>query len=137
MRIHMRKQRGFTLIELMIAVAVVGILTAIALPSYLKYVQKSNRSEGLAMLADATARMERYYAQNNSYAAANPAAIGISNLNSPTNKYTLSFSGTPTATTYTVQVAPINNQLSDSCGTMSVDQAGTRTSSTGATDCWK
>jgi type IV pilus assembly protein PilE len=135
----MHKQRGFTLIELMIAVAVVGILTAIAYPSYVKYVQKSYRSEGIAMLADATARMERYYAQNNSYAASNLAAIGIgsSNTNSPTGKYTLSFSGTPTATTYTVQVVPQGSQATDSCGTMSVDQAGTRTSSTGATDCWK
>jgi type IV pilus assembly protein PilE len=135
---HMQKQRGFTLIELMITVAIVGILAAIAYPSYVKYVQRGNRSEGLAMLADATARMERYYAQNNSYAAANPAAIGITNTTSPTGKYLLSFSGTPTATTYIVQVVPQLSQATDTCATLSVDQAGNRVSSnTAATDCWK
>lgn len=136
MRVLMHKQRGFTLIELMIAVAVVGILTAIAYPSYVKYVQKSYRSEGLAMLADASARMERYYAQNNSYpVGTSAAAIGITNTNSPTNKYTLSVTGT--ATTYTVQVAPQGSQTTDSCGTMSVDQAGARLPSPATTDCWK
>lgn len=136
MRIHMQKQRGFTLIELMIAVAVVGILTAIAYPSYVKYVQKSYRSEGLAMLADATARMERYYAQNNTYLTT-LAGIGITNTTSPTGKYLLSLNGAATATTYAFQVVPQGSQATDSCGTLGVNQAGERTSSTNATDCWK
>ena len=148
MRVHMQKQRGFTLIELMIAVAIVGIIAAIAYPSYTKYVQRGYRSEGIAMLTDATARMERYYAQNNSYKAADPAAIGITALpqdpgstdpavyQSSSGKYQLSFATVATATTYTLQVVPQGAQANDVCGTLSVDQAGTKKSSKAATECW-
>ncbi|WP_199884964.1 type IV pilin protein [Pseudomonas bohemica] len=136
MRYLKKDQHGFTLIELMITVVIVAILAAIAYPSYTRYVQRGYRSEGIAMLNDAVARMERYYAQNNTYATATtPAAIGITNTTSANNKYTLSISGTPTAITYTVQVAPINAQTSDSCGTLSITQDGTK-SPTDA-DCWK
>lgn len=119
----------------MITVAIVAILAAIAYPSYTKYVQRGYRSEGIAMLNDAVARMERYYAQNNSYTNANTlAAIGITNANSINNRYTLQ-APVVTATTYTVQVNPINAQTSDSCGNLSITQNGTRSPATA--DCWK
>lgn len=136
MLIRSSKQRGFTLIELMITVAIVAILAAIAFPSYTRYVQRGYRSEGIAMLNDAVARMERYYAQNNTYATATtPAALGITNTSSPNSKYTLSIPATPTATTYTVQVAPQGTQTTDTCGTMTIDQAGTKTPTTA--ECWR
>lgn len=149
MRVHMQKQRGFTLIELMITVAIVGILAAIAYPSYTKYVQRGYRSEGIAMLTDAAARMERYYAQNNTYAAADPAAIGIAALpqdpgstnpavyQSSTGKYQLSFANSATATTYKLQVVPQGAQANDACGTLTISQDGSRTSSNSSPDCWK
>lgn len=136
----MRKQHGFTLIELMIAVAVVGILAAIAYPSYTSYVQRGNRSEGIAMLSDGVARMERYYAQNNTYAAANIAALGFTatTQTSQSGKYKIDFVATPTATAYSLKVTPQGSQATDTCGTMSIDQTGARlpdpvTSPT----CWK
>ena len=61
----MKKTAGFTLIEMMIVVAIIGILAAIAYPSYQEYVLRGNRSEGQALLNDAAARQERYFAQNN------------------------------------------------------------------------
>lgn len=132
-----RPQRGFTLIELMIVVAIVAILAAIAYPSYTKYVQRGYRSEGIAMLNDAVARMERYYAQNNNYTNANTlAAIGITNANSTNNRYTLQ-APTVTATTYVLQVNPINAQTSDSCGNLTIAQDGTRTPDPSTTTCWK
>lgn len=137
MRIRMKQLRGFTLIELMITVAIVAVLAAVAYPSYTKYVQRGYRSEGIAMLTDAVARMERYYAQNNSYAAPNLAGLGITNANTANNRYTLSFSGTPTATAYTLQVVPINAQTSDTCGTFTIAQDGTRTPDPSTTTCWK
>jgi len=142
MRYAKHSQRGFTLIELMITVAIIAILTAIAYPAYTKYVLKGYRSEGLAMLNDAVARMERYYAQNNSYVGATLQTIGLTSTNvatlsSPTGRYSLSLSVTPTATTYTVLATAVAPQTNDSCGNLSITQDGTRSSSTGATDCFK
>ncbi|OLO04118.1 type IV pilin protein [Salinicola socius] len=63
-----RTQRGFTLIELMITVAIVGILAAIAIPNYQQYVERSRRSDGQAALQSAMARQEAYYSQYLTYA---------------------------------------------------------------------
>jgi type IV pilus assembly protein PilE len=136
MRVRTSAQRGFTLIELMITVAIVGILAAIAYPSYTNYVLRGYRSEGLAMLSDAAARMERFYAQNNTYAGATLATLGITNANSPNGRYTLSLPAAATATTYSLQIAPQGAQTKDTtCGTMSLDQSGTKSPTTA--ECWK
>lgn len=158
MIIRPTQQRGFTLIELMITVAIVAILAAVAYPSYTKYVQRGYRSEGIAQLSDAAARAERFYAQNNTYVGATPASMGlvtdadinatkaatgkagttaadVTNISSTTGKYKLSVVST-TATTYSLKVVPQGTQANDSCGTLTIDQAGNKTS-TGGTDCFK
>lgn len=136
MRTRSSQQRGFTLIELMITVAIVAILAAVAYPAYTKYVQRGYRSEGIAQLNDAVARMERYYAQNNTYATATTlASLGITNANSSNGKYTLQ-APTVTATTYSLTTAPQGAQANDACGSLTIDQAGTKTA-TGGTDCFK
>lgn len=94
-------QHGFTLIELMITVAIIGILAAVAIPSYSDYVKRGKAAEAPAMLADLRIKMEQCFQDNRTYAtcAANCA---------PTNgakyfTYTCSVAGT--ATTYTLQAA--------------------------------
>jgi type IV pilus assembly protein PilE len=135
MLIRSSKQRGFTLIELMITVAIVGILAAVAYPSYTNYVKRGYRAEGTAQLSDATARIERYYAQNNSYdIGTDLSKIGLVSA-SATGKYSLTVASS--ANSYTFSVAPQGPQATDTCGTMTVNQAGARTPDPSTTTCWK
>lgn len=130
-----RQMAGFTLIELMIVVAIIGIISAIAYPSYQEYVLRGNRSEGQAFLNDAAARQERYYAQNNTYADT-AAKLGYANNNSSSSKYTLAISNV-SATTYTLTATPARTD--SKCGNLTLNQAGTKGESGSGTlaDCWK
>lgn len=82
-------QKGFTLIEVMIVVVIIGILAAIAYPSYDEYVKRGYRTEGQAFLNDVAARQERYYSQNNTYVTdhSDVNKLGLANRNSATGKY--------------------------------------------------
>lgn len=77
-----RKQAGFTFIELMITVAIVAVLASIALPSYSQYVIRGKRTEGRSMLLDAAALQERYYSDNNQFAALTTVGINTTSENS-------------------------------------------------------
>jgi type IV pilus assembly protein PilE len=124
--------RGFTLIELMVAVAIIGILASIALPAYQQYVLRASRADAQAILMETAQYMERYFTTNNSYADA-PLLSGQS-PKTGTAKYNISYSVDPTATAYEVQAAPTGSQTADDCGTLTVDQTGA-TGADGA-DCW-
>ncbi len=151
-----RAARGFTLIEMMIVVAIVGILAAIAYPSYQQYVLRSNRTEGQALLNEAAAREERYFAQNNSYVSAtgdlgklnlpNTTTSGTGNdatssALSSTGKYKLAVSKVNNDGGYTLTATPQGSQTADTkCGNLTLNAIGTRgVSASGASvnDCWK
>jgi type IV pilus assembly protein PilE len=131
-----RKMQGFTLVEVMVVAAVIGILAAIVYPSYQEYVQRSNRSEGMAFLNDAAARQERYLSQNNAFAKS-AAQLGYSSSSSPTGLYTLGVSSTA-ATAYSLTATPARTDAK--CGVLSLTHAGVKGktgTASAVADCWK
>ncbi|MBL4743489.1 MAG: type IV pilin protein [Cycloclasticus sp.] len=124
---------GFTLIELMIVVAIIGILAAVAYPSYTSSVQAAKRATAQADLMELASFMERNFTENNTYAGATIAASGITN-----DDYTLTapIPGLG-ATTYTLTAVPNNpgSQANDMCGTMTLTQTGATTAATN--NCWR
>lgn len=125
------KLHGFTLLELMIVVAIIAILASIAWPSYSNYIVKAARSEGKAALVDAASRMEQFYLDNKTYVAS-LADINVS-ATTEGNKYGMAISNT-SATTYTLTATPVSADAF--CGNLILDEKGSKTASTGATDCW-
>lgn len=121
---------GFTLIEVMIVVAILGILTAIALPSYQEYVRRGHRAEARAALLVVAQYLERLRTERNSYrpggaAPVVPAAILRSPITGPA-RYTLAVAA-PDGVSYTVTATPVGGMAGDVCGALAIDQTGLRT----------
>ena len=136
-----KHQSGFTLIELMIVVAIIGILIAVATPSYTKYVQRGNRAEGRAYLVNAAALLERYYSDNNAYSDTTnqmPAIVAAqAGATSETGKYTGSMTVATPWQIYTITAAENFNDTD--CGDLTLTQAGVKDRTGTAMsirDCW-
>jgi type IV pilus assembly protein PilE len=135
------KKNGFTLVEMLIVIAIIGILTAIALPAYQRYVQRANRGSATGMLGDIAARQERFRFANNTYASSlallNGGGAAASSLPSERGKHIISVvSGD--ATTFVLQAVPTVDQGVDGCGTLTLNNLGVKGSAYGtAADCWK
>ena len=133
------RTRGFTLIEVLVTCVIVGVLAAIALPSYQKQIQKTRRSDAKSALVGAAGQMERYFTERSTYATAT-LGTGAGHVYPATTEngyYALSLANL-TATTYTVRATPAGAQVGDACGTMTYTDQGAKgvTGSLAVSDCW-
>ncbi|SFU28138.1 type IV pilus assembly protein PilE [Nitrosomonas eutropha] len=136
------KNRGFTLIETMIVVAIIGILAAIAYPSYQEHVHRSNRVEAKGILLEMAQLLERNFTEANRYdqtSAGGDFALPVTQSpRTGTAKYTIRFAeGTPTQNTYTLEAVPIGSMASDTCGTLTLTHTGVRGAGGNVTECWR
>jgi type IV pilus assembly protein PilE len=136
-----RAAAGFTLIELMVALAVLGIIMAVAIPSYRQYALESGRADGKALLYQAAQTLERCYTR---YSAYNDGACALQQgdtVESENEKYELTVTAA-TANDYTLTAAPQGGQADDTeCGSLTLTANGTK-GAAGGTDaavveeCW-
>ncbi len=128
----MKKQSGFNLIELLVVVAIVGIIAAFAYPSYLDQVRATKRSDCSGALVSLGSAMERFYSVNSTYqgaaaGGANTGAPAVYSTQCPVDggaqTYVLTIQAA-TASTYSLQAAPVADQVNDKCGTLTLTNTG-------------
>lgn len=137
MKLVVSKSLGFSLIELMVVVVIIGILASVAVPSYNAYVENGRRAEGKAFALDIASRQERHFTQFSRYAnnltANGNAGLGMDSGSSENGNYTgvAVTSAANGHTAYEIQVTPVIN---DTCGMLTLTHTGARTP---GGDCWR
>ena len=123
--------KGMTLIELMIVVAVVGILAAVAYPSYQEHIRKARRADAQTALMELAQFMERYYTSNGTYVG---AALPFTEApkDGGAKFYDLEFSAGPAASTYTLRASP---KSADACENLTLTHTGAKGAA--KADCWR
>lgn len=129
-----RKTRGFTLLELMVVVAIIAILASFAMPAYIRYGQRARRVDAKELLMRVAAAQERYYTNFNRYAV-NPltaaTSLGLTSLSSDRGYYTIASANGATGNTqsYVLTATPVPGgaQAADQCGALTVNNTGVKT----------
>lgn len=130
-----RSQGGYTLLEVLITVTIIGILAATASVGYSRYVERAHRSEAKSVMMDLSQRLERFYTDEGTYNGF-PVPAGMARIPADTDvTQTYAIQVVTDDQTFTLRANPRNRQTRDSCGRLTVDNVGRRTSQGGG-DCW-
>jgi type IV pilus assembly protein PilE len=145
------KQRGVTLIELMIVIVILAVIASFAYPSYMNYVVDTKRTAATSILLQVADRQQQFFMDNKRFTndltnlgfANNPLVIAddgspMANAADSDSTYSVALTNV-TATTYTITAAPLNGQASRDaeCGSLTLNQTLMKGSSGGGDDCWK
>lgn len=136
MMMNKRRIKGFSLIELAIVMVVIAILSAIALPSYRKYVLRGNRTQAIQALQDLASREENYFFSNSTYTQSNTNLGASSSIGAP---YYSVVVASASSTDYTVTATAISTQVQDTpCASLSLNHAGQQFSNgvVASQPCW-
>ena len=133
------RQHGFTLIEVMIVVAIIGILSSIAYPSYTEYVRRGHRADARAGLMQAAQWLERAATATGTYPTTLPATLTWSG--DASKRYDIAFASGNSGAAFTLTATPKGAQSGDKCGTYTLSNTGLRgangqTSGAIVSDCW-
>lgn len=142
---HYTKPNGFTLLELLIVVAIMGILTSIALPAYQNSVIRSGRAEAKTELLQVASDQERYFSNFNTYVddalPLNTPVVADRDRTTQNGFYAISVSacaGGTIATCFLATATAQNDQTADSCATLTYSDTGARGATGDTTDeCWQ
>lgn len=127
------KKNGFTLIELMIVVVILGILAAIAYPSYQEQVRQTRRANAQANLMELASYMERYYTENFTYVGTQGALPFDQSPKTGTAYYNIAVNPAPTAVSYQLEATAQGAQADGgNCDSLTINQTG----ATGPAGCW-
>lgn len=138
-----KRPLGFSLIEIMITLVIVGIIAAIALPSYRDSQLRAGRADGKTALMQVASDQERFFSNNFSYStdAVPLATPAQATLTSRDGKYVISVAacaGGTIATCFIATATPQDDQTDDDCGNLTITSAGVRAASGGSIeDCWQ
>ena len=127
------REAGFTLIELMVVVAIIGILASIALPAYNDHTRKARRTAGASCAAALAQQAERYYTVNLTYVGF-VANTGI--CEPKAREFYNVTAGSLAAKTYTITAAPAGTHSDAECGTLTLDEVGAKGQSGSGSGCW-